>query len=279
MSTKSLKHCLMGSLASAALACSAATSASGESEGWQYELTFYAWAKSIDGTSGDVDLDLNFLDDIWDMLDGAFMTSFEAEYGVVSLFGQFEWASISDDGKISRDFDYTVPPIGPTLPITAGAKVEVEEDQYAAEIGAGYTISESPSTRWQILGGAKWFNNDLTAKLKNVTVTGPGGMEFPLDGRKITSDEDWWHPFVGLRVATHLTDSWRLRVRGDYGYLESDNTSWMLEALVDWRFNDWGALEFGYRHLDIDYESGSNSSPYSYDVEETGPRVGLIVHF
>ncbi len=278
MSTKSLKRCLIGSLASAALACSAVTSASEGGEGWHYELTVYAWAKSIDGTSGDVDLDLDFLDDIWDMLDGAFMTSFEAEYGVVSLFGQFEWAKISGDARIGRDFDYTIPPIGPTVPVNVGAKVEAEEDQYAAEIGAGYTVAETPSTRWQILGGAKWFNNDLSGKLKDVTVTGPGGGEFPLDGAKISQDEDWWHPFVGLRVATQLTDSWRLRVRGDYGYLESDNTSWMLEALVDWRFNDWGALEFGYRHLDIDYESGSNSSPYSYDVEESGPRLGLIVH-
>ena len=279
MSTTSFKRCLIGSLASAALACSAATSASEGSGGWHYELTFYAWAKSVDGTSGDLDLDLNFLDDIVDMLDGAFMTSFEAEYGVVSLFGQFEWSRISDDAKVSREFDYTIPPVGPTVPVVLGTKVEVEEDQYAAEIGAGYTISESSSTRWQILGGAKWFNNDLTGKFKNVTVIGPGGMEFPLDGAKVDSDEDWWHPFLGLRVATQLTDSWRLRARGDYGYLESDNTSWMLEALVDWRFNDWGALEFGYRYLDIDYESGSNSSTYSYDVEETGPRIGVIVHF
>lgn len=277
--TNSLKRGLIIALTSAVLVCSTVSSANEESFEWHYELTLYAWAKSVDGTSGDLDLDLNFLDDILDMLDGAFMTSFEAEYGVVSLFGQFEWSKISDGAKISRDFDYTIPPIGPTVPVTAGAKVEVEEDQYAAEIGAGYTLSESASTRWQILGGAKWFNNDLTGKFKNVTVTGPGGNQFPLDGAKVNSDEDWWHPFLGLRVATRLTDSWRLRLRGDYGYRESDNSSWMLEALVDWRFNDWGAMEFGYRHLDIDYDNGSNSSPYSYDVEESGPRIGLIVHF
>ncbi len=279
MSAMRLKRSLMGSLASVAIACSTAVSASEGTDEWHYELTFYAWAKSVEGTSGDVDLDLDFLDDIVDMLDGAFMASFEAEYGVVSLFGQFEWSKISDDAKISRDFDYTIPPIGPTIPVTAGAKLEAEEDQYAADIGVGYTISQTSSTRWQILGGAKWFNNDLTAKFRNVTVTGPGGGQIPLDGSKLTQDEDWWHPFVGLRVATQLTDSWRLRVRGDYGYRDSDNSSWMLEALVDWRFNDWGALEFGYRHLDIDYDNDSNSNPYTYDVEEAGPRLGLIVHF
>jgi hypothetical protein len=82
-----------------------------------------------------------------------------------------------------------------------------------------------------------------------------------------------------LAYSTQLSDHWPLRLRGDYGYYDSDNTNWMAEALVDYRFNDWGALEIGYRYQNIDYDNGSNSGPYSYDMDEYGPLIGLIVHF
>ena len=84
---------------------------------------------------------------------------------------------------------------------------------------------------------------------------------------------------AGFRFKAALGEHWRVRGRGDWGREDSDNESWTLEALVDWRFNSWGALEFGYRHREIDFDNGSSSHPYTYDVKERGPIVGFIFHF
>ncbi len=52
-------------------------------------------------------------------------------------------------------------------------------------------------------------------------------------------------PFPGLHYTCMISDYWRLCLRGDHGYYDSDNTNWMAEALADWRFNDWVALSPG----------------------------------
>lgn len=247
---------------------------------WDYEWAIYGWLKGLEGTTGNTEIDLDFWDDIIDRLEGVLMTSFEASNGLVSVFGHYEYADIGDDARISRDFDYTIPPAGPTVPISAGTKVKLNVRQQAVQLGAGYSIGGDDRTDWRILGGLKWWEDKTSIRFGDIKLTGPGGIELPsLKGRRITEKDDWWHPFLGLGVSHQLNDSWRLRGRGDYGYRDSDNTSWMLEFIADWRFNDWGALEFGYRHLDIDYDNDSSSHPFSYDVEESGPRVGLIVRF
>lgn len=278
MENKQIGRALTHALAAMSLFAGSLAHAGDGADGWDYEFSFYAWAKSIEGSSGDVDIDLDFLDDIVDLLDSALFVSLEAETGNWSLFGGFEYSDIGDKSRIERTFDYTIPPTGPTVPITAGTKVHFSEQEYLADLGVGWAFAESGTTRWQLLGGAKWFKYDTEIKLRNITVTGPGGGQISLENRKIQQNEDWWQPFVGLSVRSQLSDAWRLRARGDYGYEDSDNTSWMIEALVDWRFNSWGALEFGYRYLDIDYDSGG-SHPYTYDVEQKGPLLGLIIHF
>jgi hypothetical protein len=276
--SKRLNRNLLPLMAVASLAAATPAHADDATDGWHYEATVYAWAKSIKGTSGDVDIDLDFLDDIADLLQGAFMLSLEAEKGDWSLFGALEYSDIGDSARIERSFDFTVPPDGPTVPIGIGTRGEFSEEEYLADLGVGWAFSDNDTTRWNLLGGVKWFKYETEFKFSRGTITGPGGGEIPLDNRKIKADEDWWHPFVGISVRSQLGDAWRLRARADYGYEESDNTSWMIEAMADWRFNNWGALEFGYRYLDIDYDSGG-SNPYLYDVEQKGPVVGLIIHF
>ena len=274
-----MKRGLVAALAPAVLAVSAPALASGDEDGWHYEVAVYGWLKSVDGTSGDTKVKLDFWDDIIDLLEGVFMASFEAEYGVVSLFAGYEYTNIAGNGRLRREFDYTIPPIGPTVPLEANTKIDVTDIQHIWQAGAGYTFWEDTRSRWKILGGVNFFDMEVKAKLKQITVIGPGGGQIELDNVKVKSGDDWWTPFLGLHYSYRLSDHWRLRLRGDYGYYDSDNTSWMAEALADWRFNDWGALEIGYRYQNIDYDNDSNSDPYSYDFDEYGPRVGLIIHF
>lgn len=280
MITKQSIGLLIGTLFMLSLSSGVIADTDSDAQSWDYELSIYAWAKSVKGTSGDADIDLDFWDDIVDMLEGAFMTSFDARWGLFSGFAAFEYNKIGDDARLNRTIDYPIPGSGITVPIEARSKIEFEEEQYNAEIGVGYDVYSTPNTMWDLIAGLKWYKNDTTIELRDIKLEGPGGGELPsVKGRKIRESDDWWHPFLGMRLSAQLSDHWRLRARGDYGRRDSDNESWTLEAMIDWRFNNWGALEFGYRYREIDYDNDSSSHPYSYDVTEKGPIIGFIFHF
>ncbi len=84
-------------------------------DGWQYELTLYGWAKSIEGQSSGRDVDLNFKDDLLDMLEMAGMVSFEATYGRWLGFAAYEYTKIGvDDDDLDVTLD--IPTGGGPLP-------------------------------------------------------------------------------------------------------------------------------------------------------------------
>jgi hypothetical protein len=251
--------------------------------GWRYEATFYAWAKSIKGSSGGRDLDLRFIEDILDMLDMAAMFSLQAEYGRWLLFGAYEYTRIGVDGE---DLEVTAEiPVGPggvTIPATLRGSVHATDPQHMLEIGAGYKVLDGENLDVTLHGGVRYYDYNLELKLKNVSATLPPPIgEVELDRRDANIADDWLQPFLGVRFATHLAENWRLRGRFDYGYGSGGDTNemWMAEIMVDWRFNDWGALEFGYRYLEQDYDNGSSSDPYYWDMTERGPILGLVAHF
>ncbi len=276
MPSKRIPDNVVHALAAAAL-CAAAGAHAGNGD-WDYEFSFYAWAKGIEGTSGDAEIDLDFQDDILDRIDSAFAGSLQAQRGSWTLYGALEYSDISDNARIEREFDFTVPPDGPDATITAGTRGELSLEELLVDAAVGWAFAENDSMRWELLGGAKLFDYETTFEFGDTAVTGPGGGQIPLKNRKRVIQEDWWHPFVGIALRAQLGDAWRLRARTDYGYEDSDNNSWLVEAALDWRFNDWGALTLGYTYLDIDYDSGGRQ-PYIYDVEQQGPSLGVIVNF
>ncbi len=252
-------------------------------KGWRFEGSFYGWLKSIDGNSRGRDVDLNFKDDILDMLDMAAMFRIEAEYGHWLLFGAYEYTKIGvDDQDLEVTAEVPVGPGGGTIPATVRGSLDATDPQHMVELGAGYKVLDSENFDITLHGGIRYYDYDLELKLKNPTVTLPPPIgEIELDRRETNIADDWVQPFLGARFATHVTDNWRLRGRFDYGYGSEGDTNemWMVEVMVDWRFNDWGAVEFGYRYLEQDYDNGSSSDPYTWDMTESGPIIGLIVHF
>jgi hypothetical protein len=240
---------------------------------WQYELTAYGWLKSIDGTVSDHGLELDFKEDLLDMLDGAFSLRFEAERSIVSLFAAYEYTKIGDD--VNVDGSITVqPPVGPPVNVGLNGKADASNTQQRVELGAGYTLHRSDAMKWQLIGGAKWFDDEV--EIKQIRVAGPGGN--PLPGNlpsKLKDENDFWQGFLGGRFTARLSDSWRMRGRLDYGYGGSDSDSWTAELTADWRFTHWGALQFGYRYMDIDYVDDD----YSFIMEEHGPIIGFIANW
>ena len=221
---------------------------------WEFMIApLFLWGMSLEGTSAiegnALPLDLDFVDDVLDNLDAVLSFHFEARKNKLLLFAEYQYVSLDPTIEAS---------LGP-IPVSADIDFAVN----MAELGAGYTVSQSENTRWEILGGLRWTDHDL-----EVDIDGPD----PLPSR-IEGGDDWYQGFVGGRVTRQLGEKWQLLARGDYGYGDSDNQALHLNAVVDYRFNNWGSAFIGYRYMDFDYDSGS----YTYDALQQGPLIGIAI--
>jgi hypothetical protein len=50
-------------------------------------------------------------------------------------------------------------------------------------------------------------------------------------------------------------------------------------ATLRWQFSPRTALGIAYRYLDMDYEDGTGSNRFKYDMATSGPAMGVIFTF
>lgn len=248
----------------AACVAAAPFSASAADAGeWEFAVSpMYLWAKSVEANTSaggnESPLELDFKNDILENLDAAFALHFEARKDRLGLFLEYNFARLDPSIK------------GGLGPIEIRGDVNYEDTMW--EGGATWAFAESDSTRWEVLGGLRYYDQDVEIKL---STSGPG----LLPGRTISVGDDWVHPFGGLRVITRLSDRWTFRARADVGYEDSDNQALQGIALFDYRFRDWGSAFVGYRYLDMDFDNGSSGRrQYSFDGDQQGPAVGFTFY-
>ncbi len=252
-----------------------------EDGGLHSEVALYGWMKSLRGNIDGNDVSLNFFQDILENLDGALFLSYNGEIGRWAFFADYQYADVGIDEKLSGSFEYPVPPAGrPIITVDATGKLDVTVEQEVFELGGGYSFYEDEDTSWQIIGGGRFYDQSTVVKLKKIQLSTellPEPIEIP--AQKLKLGDDWAQGFLGVRFASQVGEKWRLRGLYDYGYGGSDNRSWTAEFLMDWRFVDWGSIEFGYRIQDVTYDNNKKNNHYVYDVKESGPRVGFIFLF
>jgi hypothetical protein len=250
-------------------------------EGLHSEVTVYGWLKSLDGETNGEEISLNFFQDILDNLDAAMFLSYNGQIGRWAFFADYEYADIGIDSKLSGSFEFGLPPEGtPIIQIDATGKLQATVIQKVFEVGGGYTFYDSEDMNWQLIAGGRFYDQAVDVKTKKIELSSPiaeGIVEIPTQKKKL--GDEWGQGVVGVRFASQVGEKWRLRGLWDYGYGGSDNRSWTGEFLMDYRFVDWGSIEFGYRMQDITYDNNSKSNHYSYDVLEQGPRIGFIFIF
>ncbi len=91
-----------------------------------------------------------------------------------------------------------------------------------------------------------------------------------LDGR-LSRKEDWTNILVGVRQVIPINDRWFAALKADYAGDLGDETSFILNAGLDYTMTDLLSLKFGYRYASVDYES----SDFTFDQTSNGPFVGL----
>jgi opacity protein-like surface antigen len=220
--------------------------AGAQSSEWQRTMLFYMIGASLDGDTqiGSTETDVHeSFSDILDNLDLGAMGSFQARRGEWAHTVDVIYTSLSQDGS------------------TPSYTFKAEVDQLIASYDIAYALNE----RFEVLGGARYNSIDL-----DLTVRSAAGSA---NGR---GSKDWIDPYIGFSANFPLGDKWSLILRGDIGGFDvGSKLAWQAVARVNWNFSDSFFATFGYRILDTDYEDGSGSSFFKYDVALSGPGIGI----
>lgn len=220
---------------------------------WQHEVLLYMVGASIDGKVGigniDADVDIGF-DDILDNLDFGAMLAYRGELG--------PWAISADLIHLALATEKTgLGPLG-----NASAKADFDETTF--ELAGFYSLTN----RLEAYGGLRYW--DLSGSVV-LTLGEPLAQTITADG-----SEDWIDPLVGLRFKTPLGEHWEFVARGDIGgFGIGSDFAWHTTLYAAWHPTTHTKLILGYRYLDVDYESGSGSDRFLWDVGQGGPTLGF----
>ena len=214
----------------------ASFSATSQAE-WNYQLTPYLWAASLDGTTAVAGQDIDFTADFSDLvshLDAGFAANFTAQSD--------SWGYFIDGSFIKLKTD--------ELGLKGG--IDVALDQKIVEAGISYRLSD----QFDLIGGGRYqkIDQDLNLPL-NISLNG---------------GDSWIDGFIGAIWQPVNTDKWTLKLRGDIGAGDSDST-WQAGIGGGYRFNKTWSLLLAYRYLSTDYESDK----LKWDVDQSGLGLGL----
>lgn len=118
--------------------------------------------------------------------------------------------------------------------------------------------------------------NSIYADVELVRNTVQEGTSTVVD---TTTSATWFDPVFIVRARKEL-GKWQFQFRGDVGgFGVGSDLTWQLQALVGYRLSALLQLTTGYRTLAMDYEQGTGSDRFRYDVNTFGPMLRLGFNF
>jgi len=215
------------------------------SDEWKYLVVPYLWATAIDGDTtvrgNTVPVDVSF-SDIVDDLDFAFLVHFEAMKG--------SWGLYVDPIFMDLTSDFNTP-LG-----SGSADTEIT----LAE-AAGFRRWGSDRRAVDFLFGTRYWSMDASID--------PDGILPTLKG-----SQSWADVMVGTRVLCKPWEHWLIVFRADIAAGGSD-PSYNASLLFNYLFEKLVSIDFGYRYLDEDYETGQGNKEFGLDAALDGPIVGV----
>jgi opacity protein-like surface antigen len=229
---------------------------------WEHRLTPYLWMSAMDGSqtigtpSGPLtaDLDLSF-SDIWDNLELG---------GMLRYRGQNErWVVMAD--SIYMDLEAKGGRQGALIDVDAKIKAK----QLALEADLGYEVAD----RIVVYAGLRY--NDLE---QDIAVTTTGG---PAAGTRTASAGDSWiDPVVGVATESPIGKRWSVGLLGDIGgFGIGSDFAWQLLGSVRYQASERISVVGVYRYIDMDYENGTGTELFGYDMALSGPALGVSFDF
>ena len=225
---------------------------------WQFELKpLYIWFVNFDGTSSLPSSDgdgsgssrpgINY-DEV--KITGAFSFHFEVEKNNITVFTDYlysEWTS----NNVTLG------------PFAGSGKNKLSE--HLAELGFAYRIFEHEYFEAEVLAGVRYLyaGNKFEYNAANIDLS-----------INRSAHANIWDGFAGVRLTGYILDSLSATVRADIGGGASDLV-WNIDALVDWRYIDWGSVYAGYRVLDYKV----SNKDIDLNLQGTGPVIGLAFYW
>lgn len=223
---------------------------------WNYGIGTGPAALAVDGDIGfntvnfgpvDTSIDLD-AGDTSDLLDTAFGLGGYATNGTWTISGGLGRLTLE-----GRAYD---------APTSLSAEFEVT----TGELMVGYNLSRSESLSVDLLGGVRYLNHELSAKLSQA-----GSTQI-----KRSVENDWTDAVVGISFGVPLNSNWTWNTRFDAAGGGSEGTYSANTGLV-WRFADAWSATFYAQLQAIEFEEGNkgDSDWYLYDVDET--KLGFTI--
>jgi hypothetical protein len=252
-----MNYSVLGRMGTILVAAMFSMSALAADDEWQHTIAIYVVGASIDGTAGignvTGDVDVSF-GDILDNLDGGFMGAYRLERGPWAMTADVMWLGL-EQKKNSQG-------------ITGNRSSKVEADQVIASLDGAYAITE----RLAGYAGLRFWWLDVDV---NVVLGGPMGTTL-----SPSKSENWVDPYVGLRYVLPLGERWQIVTKGDVGgFGVGSDFTWHVTAFANWDVTKNFSLMAGARFIDVDYEDGSGSGRFKWDVLEGGPMGGFNWRF
>lgn len=210
------------------------------SDDWQVQVAPYIFGASMKGDTAvkgrPANVDLSF-SDILDHMDIGWMGMVAARKGNWGVGGDIIWVDLSADTPVGK--------VEPTLGIVSVVGLRRVADWADVTFGARYTR--------------------VNAKI-DFTVPAPLSVE---------GTEDWVDPTVGVILKTPFGKRWHGKLVADVGgFGVSSDFIWQAVPTVGVDLAQWVSLDFGWRWLDTDYETGSGADLFKYDILLQGPVFG-----
>ncbi len=224
-------------------------------ENWSYKITPYAWLAGIEGDvstipgSPVIPIKVTSSDALKDN-EAAYMVAFEAKKQQHGLLLDILYTDTQSDFTLVEAVN---------LNMQSTSRNKIYSAAYSYE-----TYNENGSVV-DVFAGLRYWNVDTILKFSN-------GAGF-LQGQRISNEESWIDPLIGVKGSTRLGDS-NFYVAGWLaagGLGIGSNGFYDISANLGYQWNKSIGTTVGYRYFSVDYEDGS----FVYDINQEGLVLGL----
>jgi len=106
------------------------------------------------------------------------------------------------------------------------------------------------------------------------------GVGNPTEEVNESASKTWFDPIIITRLTGDIRDKWLFQFRGDVGgFGVGSDLTWQLQAYAGYKFTKVFQVTAGYRILSIDYDKGTGTERFIYNVDTSGPVLKFGFNF
>ncbi|MFI5156989.1 MAG: hypothetical protein ACHQEM_12430 [Chitinophagales bacterium] len=235
------------------------TSAPARMNEWKFLVEPYFWMASMNGSIGVGNLPSASIcipfNEILSHLSAGLMLYAEGHNDKFAISSDLFYASLKQDASGKNGI--------------ANGNVTVKQLMW--ELAGLYRVS--PWLEFGLGARINSLDNGVDINVDSTLISGP-------HHRSGSKSVTWVDPIVITRLMGMIDKKWMLQLRADIGgFGIGSQLTWQLHPIVAYRFSKLFQTGIGYRILSIDYNKGSGSDQFIYDMDIYGPEIRLGFNF